>query len=382
MIGTIDTTSRLQSLKVVHCPLSLSHNPPHEILSGCLQPYFEAPERYHRILDALLHDQDRYIEYRLDLKPEEAAGNEDLRRAVERIHEGDYLAFLSEIYNEWVAEGGSKESVLPETFLRKDLLLEATLPNNLKRSAIARTGQFSFDLSAPITADTRIAALVSAWVAITATRQLLESREESLRGVFALCRPPGHHSAPALCGGYCYLNNVAIAVRDFQARSNSSSQPPRVAILDIDYHHGNGTSKIFYNDPSVLYVSLHGSPDYPYYTGSASERGGPLALGFNINYSLPLGTGNEEYLATLQNATNDISRFSPEIVFVSLGVDTFIDDPLTQFNITTEAYPEMGKLIASLQKRTVFVMEGGYCLPAIGGCVKGVLDGFLAHSSN
>ena len=114
MVGTIETTSRLQSLKVVHCPLSLSHNPPHEILSGCLQPYFEAPERYHRIRDALLHDQDRYIEYRLDLKPEEVAGNEELRRAVERIHEGDYLAFLSEIYNEWVAEGGSKVHIYPQ----------------------------------------------------------------------------------------------------------------------------------------------------------------------------------------------------------------------------------------------------------------------------
>ncbi|GAA5971243.1 hypothetical protein JCM3765_007517 [Sporobolomyces pararoseus] len=382
MIENSDSTSQLQFLEVIHCPLSLSHNPPHEILSGCLQPYFEAPERYHRILEALLQDEDRYKECRLNLELEDVAEKEELRTAVERVHEGGYLAFLSEIYNEWIAEGGSKDAVLPETFLRKDLLLEDTLPNNVKQSAIARTGQFSFDLSAPITADTRIAALASAWVAITATRQLLEVREESARGVFALCRPPGHHSAPALCGGYCYLNNVAIAVRDFQARSGSSSQPPKVAILDIDYHHGNGTSKIFYDDPSVLYVSLHGSPDYPYYTGSASERGGSLALGLNINYPLPLGTDNKQYLATLQTAISDISRFSPEMVFVSLGVDTFIDDPLTQFNITSEAYPEMGKLIAALRKRTVFVMEGGYCLPAIGGCVKGVLDGFLAHASN
>ncbi|GAA6009689.1 hypothetical protein JCM11491_001059 [Sporobolomyces phaffii] len=364
-----------QRIPVVHCPLSLSHNPPHEILSGCVQPYFESPERYRIILDALVRDTETYVEHRVDLEPQDVE-LQDLKGAVERVHEREYIAFLEEIYDEWIAEGGSRDAVLPETFLRRDMLLEDGLPGNVKQSAIARTGRFSFDLSAPITRDTRVAALASARVAMTATRMLLE-RGESLRGAFALCRPPGHHSAPALCGGYCYFNNVAIAVRDYQSQV-ATPHPPKVAILDIDYHHGNGTSKIFYDDSSVLYVSLHGSPDYPYYTGAASERGGPSARDLNINYPLPLGTDNEKYLETLGEAVSDISRFSPELLFVSLGVDTFIDDPLTQFNVTAEAYPEIGKLIARVRKQTVFVMEGGYCLAAIGQCVKGVLDGFVS----
>ncbi|GAA5843111.1 hypothetical protein JCM3766R1_005241 [Sporobolomyces carnicolor] len=360
-------------LPVFHCPLSLTHDPPHEILSGYVQPYFESPERYRRILDALVRDRERYVERALDLSPRDVETNSDLLEAIERVHDGAYLSFLREIYDEWIAEGGSKEAVLPETFLRTDLTL-ATLPNNVKQSAIARTGQFSFDLSAPITADTRIAAFASAWVAITASRNLSIESPVS----FALCRPPGHHSTQSLCGGYCYLNNVAIAVGDYLARQKQSNLPAKVAILDIDYHHGNGTSKIFYNDPSVLYVSLHGSPDYPYYTGSEFELGGPSAIGANVNYPLPLGTDNAQYLKTLAKAVDGIQVFGPNKVFVSLGVDTFIDDPLTQFNITREAYPEMGKMIAKLETETVFCLEGGYCLDAIGDCVKGVLDGFLS----
>ncbi|GAA5912617.1 histone deacetylase family protein [Sporobolomyces salmoneus] len=364
---------------IFHNPLSLTHNPPHEILSGCLQPYFESPERYHRILDTLLVDKDHYEGCELDLQAQEVETKEELNEAISRVHERAYTDFLKEIYDEWTAEGGSKDAVLPETFLRNDLLLGSTLPENVKKSAIARTGQFFFDLSAPITKDTWIAALASAQVALTASRWLDTALAPA---VFALCRPPGHHSTESLCGGYCYLNNIAIAVRDYQSTPLRSlkRRRPKVAILDIDYHHGNGTSKIFFNDPSVLYVSLHGSPDYPYYTGSESERGGPSALGTNLNYPLPLGTDNTLYLKTLSEAVKQIDRFEPDRVFVSLGVDTFIDDPLTQFSITREAYPEMGKLIATLQKKTVFVMEGGYCLDAIGGCVKGVLDGFLENS--
>ncbi|GAA5942870.1 hypothetical protein JCM1841_002621 [Sporobolomyces salmonicolor] len=339
-----------------HCPLSLEHNPPHEVLSGRLQPYFESPERYVRILDGLLSPEDGegavFDEIKLDWKPEEVE-MEELRYAIEAVHDGDYLTFLREIYDEWVAEGGSKDAVLPETFVRSDMLLEPTrLPRNVNQSAIARTGRFSCDLSAPITSGSPpFASLLS--------------------------RPPGHHAGPALCGGYCYLNSLAIALRYYQAHRSTASVP-KVAILDIDYHHGNGTSKVFYDDPSVLYVSLHGSPDYPYYTGASSERGGPSAPGTNLNYPLPLGTDNATYLRTLTMAGQAIKSFDAEVLFVSLGVDTFIDDPLTDFHITLEAYPQIGALIASLGLRTLFVLEGGYCLPAIGACVRGVLEGFVA----
>ncbi|CEQ42514.1 SPOSA6832_04337 [Sporobolomyces salmonicolor] len=384
---------------VFHCPLSLEHNPPHEVLSGRLQPYFESPERYVRILDGLLSPEDGegavFDEIKLDWKPEEVE-MEELRYAIEAVHDGDYLTFLREIYDEWVAEGGSKDAVLPETFVRSDMLLEPTrLPRNVNQSAIARTGKLSpgtkldrglgsrhspaLESHSRRRRDSRAILLCEALLHFGAPLFLPSFSVAHRLIVFAVrdSRPPGHHAGPALCGGYCYLNSLAIALRYYQAHRSTASVP-KVAILDIDYHHGNGTSKVFYDDPSVLYVSLHGSPDYPYYTGASSERGGPSAPGTNLNYPLPLGTDNATYLRTLTMAGQAIKSFDAEVLFVSLGVDTFIDDPLTDFHITLEAYPQIGALIASLGLRTLFVLEGGYCLPAIGACVRGVLEGFVA----
>ncbi|GAA5915680.1 hypothetical protein JCM5296_003491 [Sporobolomyces johnsonii] len=369
---------------VLHCPLSLLHDPPHEILSGRRQPYFESPERYHRILDGLLSSgrgaDAAFDEVKLDWQPEEVE-TEELRCAVAAVHDVDYLTFLREIYDEWVAQGGSNEAVLPETFVRSDMLLEPTrLPGNVDQSAIARTGRFSCDLSAPITAHTWSAALASARVAIEATKRL--ASDPPLRGAFALW---GAALPCPLARWHIDLSSslIGTAARPdtmlgLRSARGAAASLPKVAILDIDYHHGNGTSKVFYDDPSVLYVSLHGSPDYPYYTGASSERGGPSALGTNVNYPLPLGTDNATYLKALTRAGEVIKSFEAEFLFVSLGVDTFVDDPITDFHLTLEAYPQMGTLIASLGLRTLFVMEGGYCLPTIGACVRGVLEGFVA----
>ncbi|GAA5913906.1 hypothetical protein JCM6882_004392 [Rhodosporidiobolus microsporus] len=369
---------------VFHTPLSLLHNPPTEILSGRPVPYVESPTRYHRILEALLPPHDsggRFEEHKLDWERDDVVTPE-LLAAVRAVHGEEYLAFLREIYDECVAEGGSKNAALPETFLRQDLLLDPAQDGQelSKGSAIARIGRFSFDLSAPVTADTYISALASARLALFTLTHLISA--PSLQGAFALCRPPGHHSTPHLCGGYCFLNNAAIAARAFQAQEAAvGGQKPRVAILDIDYHHGNGTSKVFWDDPSVLYVSLHAAKDYPWYTGAAAEVGGPFARGTNINYPLPLGTGNEEYLAVLREAVEKLKEWKAELLIVSLGVDTYIDDPLTDFRITLEAYPEMGRVIGGTGvEKTLFLMEGGYCLDKLGECVKGVLEGFVSSS--
>ncbi|BGP35537.1 hypothetical protein JCM10296v2_007377 [Rhodotorula toruloides] len=355
---------------VFHTPLSLLHNPPHEILSGCVQPYFESPERYFRILTTLLKStafEERTLEW-----PVDEVVTVEVLEAIRAVHDERYLAFLADIYDEWVAEGGSKDAALPETFLRSDLLLEEGGAGSQKDGAIARIGRYSFDLSSPVTANTWVAAVASTRVALEALDAL--TADATAQATFALCRPPGHHATDTLCGGYCYLNSAAIAARHFQR--STKGDKPKVAILDIDYHHGNGTSKIFYDDPTILYVSLHGSPDYPYYTGSEAERGGPAARGMNINYPLPLGTDNEGYLAALEKATEDVRRFELELLVVSLGVDTYIDDPLTNFKVTLAAYPNMGKLIARVGVKTLFIMEGGYNLDAIGECVRGVLEGF------
>ncbi|GAA6034689.1 hypothetical protein JCM8097_001122 [Rhodosporidiobolus ruineniae] len=377
-------------LPVFHTPLSLLHNPPTEILSGSAIPYIESPERYRRILAAL--SASSALEVREEGWTRGDVITEELEEAVRRVHGEEYLAFLEEIYEEWVAEGGSKDAALPETFLRRDLLLEPEMDGRelSKGSAIARIGRFSFDLSAPITADTYLAALASARLALSALSHLIST--PGLNGAFALCRPPGHHATSTLCGGYCFLSNAAIAARFYQSSlSPSSSSSPsgsapkaKVAILDIDYHHGNGTSQIFYDDASVLYVSLHAAGDYPWYTGAVEEKGGPNARGANLNFPLPRGeaTGDEEYLATLEEAVEAVKGFGAELLVVSLGVDTYIDDPLTDFCITLAAYPRMGRLIAGAGvEKVLFVMEGGYCLDAIGDCVKGVLEGFREGST-
>ncbi|GAA5876837.1 hypothetical protein JCM8547_002404 [Rhodosporidiobolus lusitaniae] len=368
-------------LPVFHSPLTLLHNPPHEILSGALQPYIESPERVNHILASLLREGQTCFEGHDPGWTKGDVVTPELLEAVRAVHEEEYVEFLSSIYQEWTAEGGSKDAALPETFLRSDLLLEPSEDRKeLSRgSAIARVGRHSFDLSAPITSvtETYLSALASARLALAALSHLVST--SGLRGSFALCRPPGHHSTPTLCGGYCFLNNAAIAARFFQSSlaSSSTGGKAKVAILDIDYHHGNGTSKVFYNDPSVLYVSLHAEGDYPWYTGSTAERGGLNARAQNRNFPLPLGTGERVYLRTLQQAVHGIQEWQPDLMIVSLGVDTYIGDPLTDFKLTLDAYPRIGQVLSSAGvHKTLFVMEGGYCLEAIGDCVKGVLEGF------
>jgi acetoin utilization deacetylase AcuC-like enzyme len=172
---------------------------------------------------------------------------------------------------------------------------------------------------------------------------------------YALCRPPGHHAAADLYGGFCYLNNAAIAAR---------ALGEAVAILDIDYHHGNGTQMIFYEDPTVLFCSLHAHPDddYPYYWGAAEERGAGRGLGFNHNWPLPPGTGDDVYLTALDEALGVIRRFEPRFVVVSAGFDTAPGDPVGGFSLSAAALAEVGRRIAALGRPTLIVQEGGYLL--------------------
>ncbi|EJD41498.1 Arginase/deacetylase [Auricularia subglabra TFB-10046 SS5] len=366
---------------VVHSPRCLLHDPPTEILSGKPVPYKESPDRLIRVRNALRDDPAH--NYKLIAVDDELP----ILPHIQRVHSDDYIAYLRSAYDEWVQEGGDKArvlglvsqvlaerrsqaGVLPESFPHPKLP-----PHKLDvkhMSAIAKAGYYCFDLSCPITEDTYEAIEASARVAVRAA-ELLHSSTDS--GVFALTRPPGHHAGTAICGGYCYFNNAAIAVRYLQ----SVAQPPaRVAILDIDYHHGNGTQEIFYEDNSVLYVSLHAEGDYPYFTGSAEERGQGAGEGYNVN--IPLAqhtTGDEEYLKAVDDGCKAIEDFNPDFVVVSLGVDTYKDDPICCFELTTPCYAEIGARIEALRRKTLFLFEGGYCMEALGANVKGVLDGFL-----
>ena len=191
--------------------------------------------------------------------------------------------------------------------------------------------------------------------------------------VFSLCRPPGHHAATAAMGGYCYLNNAAIAVQYLVDQGRA-----RVAILDVDYHHGNGTQEIFYSRGDVLFLSLHADPrvEYPYFLGYADERGAGAGLGFTHNYPLPHGTTWEAYGPALDDACAKVEAFRPDALVVSLGVDTYEHDPISQFRLRTEDFPKIGARIAAARAPTLFVMEGGYAVEDIGVNAVNVLTGF------
>ena len=195
---------------------------------------------------------------------------------------------------------------------------------------------------------------------------------------FALCRPPGHHAHADMCGGYCFLNNAAIAAQQLLAFNIAQPNPPKVAILDVDFHHGNGTQHIFYGRNDVLFVSLHADPDwhYPYFSGAADERGAGDGEGYTLNFPLPPRIADDGYLAVLGQACDNISRFMPDYLVVSLGVDTFEGDPLGDFALSARAFGRIGGQLAQLGLPTLIVMEGGYAVEQLGDNVIAVLGAF------
>ena len=189
---------------------------------------------------------------------------------------------------------------------------------------------------------------------------------------FALCRPPGHHAGRDYLGGYCYLNSAAITAAEAAHRGR------RVAILDIDYHHGNGTQDIFYDSGDVLFASLHADPsmDYPFYWGHADERGEGAGEGKTINLPLPRGTRIDTYLAALETACSAVAAHGTDLLVLSYGADTFEDDPISHFKLREEDYAVIGSRVAELSTPTIVIMEGGYAIDALGRNVSSLLSGF------
>ncbi|HOT91877.1 MAG TPA: hypothetical protein PLJ78_07525 [Anaerolineae bacterium] len=183
--------------------------------------------------------------------------------------------------------------------------------------------------------------------------------------------PPGHHAMPDQYGGFCYLNNVAIAARSLQTDGP-------VAILDLDYHHGNGTQAIFYDDPAALFCSLHADPDlaYPFFWGRADERGSGAGLGLNHNWPLPLHIGEAEYLAVLDEALRVIADFAPRYLLISLGLDAAEGDLIGKFHITPQGFHTIGRRIAALGFPAVIVQEGGYRIETLGNNAVAFLTAF------
>ncbi|SFP09261.1 Acetoin utilization deacetylase AcuC [Variovorax sp. PDC80] len=283
-----------------------------------------------------------------------------------KVHAPRYLDFIAGAWDEWVAldpanaERDALPSYWPTRGMRTDVL-PASFP--------ARLGLFGFDAGTPLTAGSWTAARHGAASAFTAAQRVVGGE----RAAFALTRPPGHHAGADFFGGYCFLNNAAVAA---QALRDAGIE--RVAVLDVDYHHGNGTQAIFYARDDVHFVSLHADPvtDYPYYLGHADERGAGAGLGFNHNLPLPRGTDFAGWRAALKGALDRIAEVKAGALVVSLGVDTFEGDPISGFRLRSDDYLRMGEDLARAGLPTVFVFEGGYAVAEVGVNAVNVLEGF------
>jgi acetoin utilization deacetylase AcuC-like enzyme len=286
--------------------------------------------------------------------------------SLERIHTPRYLHFLRSAWSEYLAldpANAGKDafpSVWPIRGMRDDIE-----PDNF----YARLGLYSMDNGTPLTAGTWVAAKTGADCAVNAAHALRLGE----RGTFALTRPPGHHAGADFFGGGCFLNNAALAAQHLLDDGAS-----RVAILDIDYHHGNGAQSIFYHRSDVLTVSIHGDPRnaYPYYLGHHDETGAGAGLGFNLNLPLAAGADNGQWFAALETACFKLAGFAPDALVVALGVDTFAGDPQSRFALQSADYLRIGERIAHLGLPCVFVFEGGLAVPEIGINVVNVLEGF------
>lgn len=338
-------------MQIVYSDAHYAHHPQHEFLDGKLIPYQESPHRAEMVLKAA----------------QAAALGEvipprDFGLApILHIHDANYVAWLQRIYAEWLAHGGTPTGAVADTFAMRGL---PNRPTNVR----AALGYYSLDATTVHMAGTWLAAYQSAQCALTAA-QLVANGASS---AFALCRPPGHHAHADLCGGYCLLNNVAIAAHWL---TQNTAPKVKVAILDVDFHHGNGTQAIFYERSDVFFVSLHADPErqYPYFAGAADERGAGAGLGFNRNYPLPVQIDDAAYLTALRQACADIADYAPDYLLVSLGVDTFGGDPLGDFALSPAAFAHIGRSIAELRLPTVVVMEGGYAIEQLGQNVVAVL---------
>ena len=332
------------------------HRGHHEMFRGEQVPCFEKPER----ADMVLAEFERRGLGKV-VTPHGVS-----LVSLERIHTPRYLHFLRSAWGQWTAldpanaERDAVPSVWPIRGMRADIE-----PANFA----ARMGLYSMDAGTPLTAGTWNAAKSGANCAINAAHALRLGE----RGTFALTRPPGHHAGADYFGGYCFLNNAALA-----AQHLLDDGAKKVAILDIDYHHGNGTQDIFYQRDDVLFVSIHADPrsEYPFYLGHADETGAGDGAGYNMNLPLPHGASVAHWFAALETACIKLQGFAPDALVVSLGVDTFAGDPLSKFALQSADFLRVGERIGYLGLPTAFVLEGGYAVSEIGINVVNVLEGF------
>ena len=328
------------------------HDPRVELCGGELVTAFECPVRAEHILQ-----QAKRVGLG-DIIAPDSFGIE----TITGIHDPAFIHFLETCWGEWSAAGYSGEAIAnvwPARGMRQ------RLPQHID----GKLGYYALAAETAITSGTWEAARASADVALTAQAAL----RDGARGAFALCRPPGHHAASDLFGGYCFINNAAVAAQAFIDQGAA-----RVALLDVDFHHGNGSQAIFYNRADVMFLSLHGDPRdaFPHFLGYADETGSGTGEGFNHNYPMGPGTGFNTWAEALADACHKITDYAPDALVVSLGVDTYEHDPISFFRLGSDDFKRYGATIAGLNLPTLFVMEGGYAVAEIGVNVVNVLEGY------
>jgi acetoin utilization deacetylase AcuC-like enzyme len=331
------------------------HAPAYEFFRGERVPCFETPARAGFVHEALAR---RGHEIRLP--------THDASALLARVHAPRYLAFLQTAWAQWTALAAGNASlqpfpsVWPVRSLRSDVE-----PVNFT----ARLGLYSMDNGSPLSAGTWAAAKAGADLAASAAAAV----HAGARAAFCVSRPPGHHAGADFMGGYCFLNNAAVAAEGFKAAGAG-----RVAILDVDYHHGNGTQSIFYARADVLTASIHGDPctEYPFYLGHADETGEGAGAGCNLNLPLPAGATVARWFDALEAACARVAAHRPDALVVSLGLDTFADDPISTFALRSPDFTRLGVRIAGLGLPSVFVLEGGYAARELGENAAAVIEGF------
>lgn len=347
-------------------PHHADHAGRQEMFRGRLVDCHEVPDRLHHV--------QRELERR-HLGPRQAPELADavLDAAIARVHEPRYLRFLENAWADWVAldPANAQRDALPSVWPLPQA--HAFRHDRAPLNAAARLGLFAFDSGTPLMAGTWRAARAGAACALAAAQAVLAGE----RSAFALTRPPGHHAGPGFYGGYCFLNNAAIAAQALRDGGHA-----RVAVLDVDYHHGNGTQTIFYERADVLTLSLHGDPqtEYPFFLGHADETGAGAGEGFNRNWPLPRGTGTAAWRAALDEALQAVADAGATALVVPMGLDTFEGDPISGFRLRSSDYAGIGAALAALRLPTVITFEGGYAVAEVGTNAANLLEGFASGS--
>ena len=321
-----------------------------ELDDGVMAPSVESPSRADIIASAL---RDAGHEF---ATPE--AVDLDL---LCRVHDPAYVDFLATAWDRWAAAGKTAPAAM--AFMWPTRGFRAQQPDDI----VGLLGHYSFTADTSIVAGTYAAAIGAVAIATTAADRVLDTGAAT----YGLCRPPGHHAMADQFGGYCFFNNAAVAAQRLRDRGAA-----RVGIIDVDYHHGNGTESIFLARSDVVFVSIHADPrdEFPWFAGFADERGRSAGEGANLNLPLPKGASAGAWFAALDTALGVLTDARLDALVVSLGVDAYEHDPLGTFALTTADFVTAGERIRSLRLPTAIVQEGGYAIEALGANVTAFLS--------